>query len=447
MLRAATFFRDRVARHGSYVWEVSTDLSWRSGEGVTTETQGWLQPPGTPAVGRAYLAAFHATGERLYLDAAVETAEALVETQLESGGWWALLEFDPAARQSWCYRANRAQRPPCTAIDGNKERDATILDDNMSQSALAFLMLVDETLEGGHERVHEAVVYGLGAFIAMQHPNGAWPVRSDRRVADALTVSAWQARMPESWPREYVEPEGEVYILNDHLQRDVIRTFLLAHRLYGEPDYLAAARRGGEFLLRAQLPDPQPGWAQTYNADLEPIWGRRFEPPAIASNETAGAVDALIDLHRVTGERRYLAGARKAAAWLRAVRLPDGDWARFYELGTDRPLYLDTDYRLTYAVDDAPDHYSFKAGFDIAPVLARLDAAGKDEKPRDIPTEAEIEQILAATDREGRWVGDGKISSAVFVEHLERLAGFVAHAAGRTIPDRTKLLPLPKAER
>lgn len=453
MRDATAYFHDQVARHGSYVWEVSTDLSWRSGEGVTTDTQGWLQPPGTPAVGRAYLAAFHATGERLYLDAAVQTAEALVATQLESGGWWALLEFDPAARQAWCYRVNSAERPPCDEIEDNEERNATILDDNMSQSALAFLMLVDETLEGGHEGVRDAIIYGLQALIDMQYPNGAWPMRSDHRVADARTLSSWRARMPSSWSREYVKPEGEVYILNDNLQRDVIRLFGLAHNLYGVPEYLAAARRGGEFLLRAQMPDSQPGWAQTYNADLEPIWGRKFEPPSIASAETAGAVDALLDLYQITGERRYLEGAQSAAEWLREARLSDGSWARFYELGSGKPLYFDTDYNLSYSAAGAPDHYSFKGEFDIPRILARLQnrvsegaAAAPSPGPSDVPLESEIELVLAAADKEGRWVEDGKIRTDTFVHHLGRLARFVADARGRPIPDRTKLLPLPGTE-
>ncbi len=451
MRSAAIYFSEQVARYGSYVWNVSPDLEWRSGEGVTTDTQGWVQPPGTPAVGRAFLAAFHATGERLYLDAAIETAEALRATQLESGGWWARLEFDPASRLSWCYRDNHADRPPCHEMEGNKERNATMLDDNMSQSALAFLMLVDGALEGTHEGVRDAVVYGLRALAQMQHPNGAWPVRSDHRMPDALTTSAWRARMPGDWAREYVEPEGEIYILNDNLQRDVIRLFALAYRLYEEPEYLAAARRGGEFLLRAQLPGAQSGWAQTYNADLEPIWGRKFEPPSIASAETAGAIDALLDLYELTDERRYLEGAQSAAEWLRAVQLPDGDWARFYELGSNAPLYFDADYNLSYSAQGAPDHYNFKGEFDVAHVLERLEdvsrngtATAKTPEAWGSAWEAEIEDVLAAADRKGRWVEDGKISSATFVENLGLLAQFVAHARGRPIPNQTKLLPLPQ---
>src|SRR5690606_19721554 len=85
--RAAALFRDEVAVHGSYGWRYSADLSYRRGEDLITTSQGWVQPPGTPAVGLAMLQAFEATGDRTFLDGAAETARALALTQLDSGGW------------------------------------------------------------------------------------------------------------------------------------------------------------------------------------------------------------------------------------------------------------------------------------------------------------------------------------------------------------------------
>ena len=72
---------------GGYVYYYSVDLSERWGEGLATGDQIWVQPPGTPTVGMAYLDAYAATGEQYYLDAAREAAEALVYGQLRSGGW------------------------------------------------------------------------------------------------------------------------------------------------------------------------------------------------------------------------------------------------------------------------------------------------------------------------------------------------------------------------
>src|SRR5215207_6731786 len=58
MRKAAEYYRNKVALHGGYVYYYSPDLKLRHGEGPATATQIWVQPPGTPTVGLAYLAAY-----------------------------------------------------------------------------------------------------------------------------------------------------------------------------------------------------------------------------------------------------------------------------------------------------------------------------------------------------------------------------------------------------
>ena len=70
--RAAGFYRNQVASHGGYVYFYSLDLKVRWGEGLATADQIWVQPPGTPTVGMAYLKAYEATGKQFYLDAATK---------------------------------------------------------------------------------------------------------------------------------------------------------------------------------------------------------------------------------------------------------------------------------------------------------------------------------------------------------------------------------------
>ena len=84
--KACGFFRDKVSTEGGYLWRYSADLKLREGEGKATATQIWVQPPGTPSVGMAWLEAYRATGDRYYLDGAVAAAHALVRGQLYSGG-------------------------------------------------------------------------------------------------------------------------------------------------------------------------------------------------------------------------------------------------------------------------------------------------------------------------------------------------------------------------
>ena len=343
--------------------------------------------------------AYAATGAREFLDGAADAARALAATQLEFGGWQHAIEFDPDQQKAWCYRCTPEDRRDRQARSQNKLCDASTVDDNISQSALELLMRVDVALDGGDPLIRDAASYGLRKFIQAQYPNGAWPVRFDRRVPTGHAWAAWRARYPATWSRTAVEVADRLfYATNDNLIGDIVRLFLVAHQLYGREEYLATAIRAGEFLLAAQMPEPQPGWAQLYNRDMEPIWGRKFEPPAIASWETRRAVDALVDLYLYTGSERYLEAVGPAAAWLEASRLPDGQWARFYELQTNRPLYMTSDYRLTYDDGDTPRHYGFKGRFDVPRTLERYRqlASGAGQAPPTAPGDAEPAQALAA---------------------------------------------------
>ena len=138
----------------------------------------------------------------------------------------------------------------------------------------------------------------------------------------------------------------------------------------------------------------------------------------------------------------------RAAAWLEASPLPDGRWARYYELRTNRPLYMTSDYRLTHDDGDPPRHYSFNGLFDIPRALERYrdlsDRAGAPISASRAPEGSaqaladqlapEAETVVAALDDRGRWLEDDKINSATFVAHLDLLARYVAAARGRTLP-------------
>lgn len=60
--RASNFFTQAVATEGGYLWRYSEDLQFREGEGRASKTIVWVQPPGTPSVGMAFLTAYEATG-------------------------------------------------------------------------------------------------------------------------------------------------------------------------------------------------------------------------------------------------------------------------------------------------------------------------------------------------------------------------------------------------
>ena len=175
---AVRYYRDSVSTQGGYLWKYSADLAIREGEyhealggDRATATQIWVQPPGTPAVGLACASLFETLGDTFYLDAAKDAARALTWGQLAVGGWDYKIDFDPTESQRWFYRRDKDAG---AAPEGR--RNTATFDDNVTQSALRLLMIVDKAA-GFAEPFHDAARYGLDFMLRSQFENGAWPQR------------------------------------------------------------------------------------------------------------------------------------------------------------------------------------------------------------------------------------------------------------------------------
>jgi len=434
MKKAAEFFRTKVAVRGGYVYYVSPDLKARRGEGEATATQIWVQAPGTPAVGMAFLTAHAATGDTFYLDAAREAAGALVFGELESGGWTHSIDFAPDGAKTGRYRHGRGRA---------KGRNQSSLDDGVTQHALRLLMHTDRALGCKHAAIHEAAEFARAALLRAQFPHGGFPQAWDGPVANLEPV---RARYPDyEWRTENrIKEYWSLPTLNDDLATDVTQTLLDAWDIYKDEGCRRALTRLGDFLLLAQMPEPQPGWAQQYTKEMCPAWARKFEPPAVAGRESQDAIQALLTIHRFTGDTKYLEPIARALAWLKRSLLPDGSLARFHEVRTNKPLYMTRDYALTYDGSDVPAHYGWKGESRIAELETALQAA-KDRKPAPAPRPPgvkKVRQILADLDSEGRWLttrggerltgrpdfgsDDKFIASEVFISNLAALSRYVA---------------------
>jgi PelA/Pel-15E family pectate lyase len=400
MKRAATYYRNKVATHGGYVYYYDLDLKQRWGEGEATATQIWVQPPGTPTVGMAYLRAYEATGDRFYLDAAKDAALALVHGQLESGGWTNSIDFNPKSKVAK-YRNGKGGG-----------RNHSTLDDGISQAALQLLMRAHQALGLKDKAIHEAVEIGLDALLKAQFPNGAFP---QVWIGPSAKQPILKASFPEyDWRTEKkVKNYWDMYTLNDNLASTVTATLRDARRTYKDDRYKAALAKLGDFLILAQLPDPQPGWAQQYNYEMHPIWARKFEPAAITGGESQDVMEALIAIAEHTGDERYLKPIAPALEYFRKSLLKDGTLARYYELKTNRPLYMKRTgnvYTLTYDDTALPSHYGWK----VASRLDAIESALKKERPKPAAArtlEPRVREIIRGLDAEGRWISthDGKM--------------------------------------
>ncbi len=464
-LRKATgFFRDTVATHGGYHFAYAEDVSYGRSEQKEGPTTFEVQREGTPVVGMAYLETYAATGDRYYLEAARATALALVAGQHCSGGWDYFIEFDPAERKKYPYRVDG----PCRDLTEYPGNPVTSLDDNQTQAVMRFMARVDKALEFKDAKIHEATRYAFDSLIKAQYPNGAWPQRFGR-YPDPAKHPVKQASYPQSWPWKWPGSNYQShYTFNDNSISDMIDAYLEAARIYNEPRYLAAAEKGGAFMLLAQMPEPQPAWAQQYDAAMHPAWARIFEPPAVTGGESQGIMRTLMVLYRETGNRKYLEPLPRALAYLKRSALPPvanpseirrrtmgrgGNrtvLARFYELQTNKPLYVTkgtrvsvkggsssllNGYELTYDDSSVITHYGvLTSGEELPAIEAEYQLLAKaapasvrrpddlhglspwSERPRATPAAKalapRVAEAIASLDARGAWTEEGNIGKS-----------------------------------
>ena len=439
--KAAKFYREQVASHGGYVYHYSLDLGVHWGEGLATKDEIWVQPPGTPTVGTAFLAAYEATGDQAHLEAARAAGRALTYGQLKSGGWTNLVEFDPRSKRVGKYLRGQGSK---------KGNTFSTLDDGITPSALRFLMRLDQAEKFADKELHAAVETGLAALLAAQFANGAFPQGWTAPVISPDSPA--RASFPDyDWRTEgRVKNYWDMYNLNDGIAGQVAETLLVAHAVYQDDKYKAAALKLGDFLIAAQLPAPQPAWAQQYDYNLRPIWARKFEPPAVTGWESQDVLEVLMMLYSVSRDEKYLAPIPAALAYLKSSLLPDGRVARYYELQTNKPLYMNREgekYFLTHDDTNLPDHYGWKQESRLTTITAKYEElrAGKSpSNPWPMVKEEEVRRVVGALDAEGRWtstyggermVGQAKfkpgetyLSSAVFSDNITLLCTYLAQA-------------------
>lgn len=453
MRKANDFFVSNLASHGGYARSWKRDLSLAFVEGKESKTIVSIQPHGTTTVGMAMLKAWQATGDKAFLDGARGAAKSLIDCQLESGGWPADFDFGGKDPEKWWLR----QEALAGTTEQGKQSNSTTLDDNKSQSALLFLLeLAHDPACRDDRALRDAVAYAFDHLLAAQTKIGSWPQQfSGAAPADGVVK---KAVIPAEWPRKWPnEKYTGFHTLNDGNLHEVVELLLRARLLTGEARYLESAKRCGDFLLLSQFEGGQPAWAQQYDEEMVPAWARKFEPPAVSSTESLGACFTLFEIWLATGEEKYRATIPAALDWLEKARLPNGRWARFYEFGTNKPLYCVAEtYELTYDDSNTPTHYSFQPEYggdkierlraDLAKPREELLASRRSPDTPERWAKAarslrgKVAAALESRDKDGIWVDGGEISAELFVKHFNAMAGYLEALArsstGRPSPPR-----------
>jgi hypothetical protein len=402
MKRAAQFMNETVSYRGGYVWQYLPDFSTVWGEMEAKRTMCWIQPPGTPTAGHAFLDAHHATGDEIYYNAAYRTAKALVEAQHDAGGWNYIYDFagERSLRQ-WYHTigANGWRLEEFQHYYGN----ATFDDAGTAVSSQFLLRMYLERRDPRFKRaVQKAINFVLAAQFKGGVADGGWP---QRWPVNPNAISSMPLPNPQQLPADAQQgmEDGDyttMVTFNDDVAGENIKFLLMCVVGLGETRLVPYIHRAMECLRRLQQPGPQAGWGLQHLAtDRDgrpagaPAGARSYEPRSLATHTTQTNVQQLFNYFRLTGDRKYLERVPEALAWLESCRLTPQQIAdnpllgggrthpTFIELGSNvgrfvhrygsniwnGAYYFSADHRAT------PSHYSAGRNINIAGMQATYD--------------------------------------------------------------------------
>lgn len=250
-----------------------------------------------PVYGQIFARAYEVTHARKYLDYFCLIADFLIEAKQPAGGY---------ARP--CY---------VKQLGSNKTfpKDCSFRN---SRDLKAVRIILDAYKWTGERKYLESAIKTADFMLEAQYECGAWP-------------SEYPPRAKGSWLA--------LPMLNDQVTISQTRVLLAVYEVTRAPKYLEGVKKAGQWFIDWQLPEPTPGWAQQYNWDKTPAWGRPFEPPSCCGAPSSHAINLLIDIYLATGDEKYLGPIPAVIAWFERSRTGPNEWARFYEPSTGKPIY------------------------------------------------------------------------------------------------------------
>jgi PelA/Pel-15E family pectate lyase len=263
--------------------------------------------------------------------------------QAPSGGWPKAVDMTVPPGEKFAALSVNARAPT--------------IDNDGTTTQVRFLALVvtatsDATVRATFER-------GFDYLLAAQYDNGGWPQFFPLREGYYTHITYNDNATA-----------NVLAILRETTQGQAPFAFVDADR---RVKAAAAVEQAVACILRTQV--KQDGkvtvWcAQHDEKSFAPAWARNFEPPSLSGSESVGLVKFLMGVKNPSPE--IIAAIEGAVAWFGAVQIrglrvdntmgADGTrdrrampdpaarslWARFYELETDKPIFLGRDKVVHY---------------------------------------------------------------------------------------------------
>jgi PelA/Pel-15E family pectate lyase len=288
-------------------------------------------------------------------DDARHIAGVIVSFQTPAGGWSKNTDYTEKPRVpgemfgvesgSAHLAANDFDAPsdPHWSYVGTFDNDATTTE-------LFFLAKVITAAKTGNAAWRKSFLRGLDYVLAAQFPNGGWPQVWPLQGGyhDNITINDDAMVHVLELLQGVAGGQNEFSFVPRHARADARKSF----------------ERGMDCLLAIQtvVNGQRTVWCQQNDPlTLEPASARNYEMPALVSSESATIVLFLMNQPKPTP--REVAAVHAACAWFEKTRIMGweykraGDegrilvaapgsgplWARFYEIGSNRPIFGDRD--------------------------------------------------------------------------------------------------------
>ncbi len=300
-------------------WRLKYKGPWsRAARKTVTQTKTGLtivdnrKPYSTAFTAMQFVYAWETFGEQAHLDVALKTASLYLKAQ-DDQGWWMHTILVNDGGQPVVPEDKRVSWRKSTAM----------IQDHVQTGVITLLVYLHRITE--KKRFLEAARRAADLLVRAQNPNGSWSHH-------------WNA-IDRRGDSDGGSPHGSE--INDGATTQSMTTLLMMFHITGDRRYLAAVRRGGEWLLEAQLPAPTWGWASQYDRENRPIWARSFEPPAVDDGSgNTYALRGMEFMYQLTGQTRYLDAGIRCVDGLKqaAARDPEGILWNYYDPKTGRPV-------------------------------------------------------------------------------------------------------------
>jgi len=296
-----------------------------------------LERPTPATAARGFEVTREMTDEWFRGDEARRMADNLVTYQTPTGGWSKRMEFTQPRRPGGSFASEASW--------------IGTLDNGATTAQLTFLARAVQA--HGDPRHRASFAKGIDYLLTSQQPTGCWPqiypLRGSYHDAatfnDDATINALRVLRATA--------SGEYAFVPEDLRRRAA----------------AGVERGVGCIVATQVKvgGRRTVWgAQHDPIGLAPVKARAYEHASLSGRESAAIVDFLMTLDDPSPAVAEAVNA--AAAWFREAAItgysyvPRGSltaspgagplWARFYEIGTNRPIFSDRDGQIRYALSE-----------------------------------------------------------------------------------------------